>query len=287
MSELIEWVDAGGVLSPLSGQPDIEVLWGVEGRFMPPVRFISDGIPFEDGESLRSVTFEPRDVLLPIRIHSSSEIELRSRLRALVAAFNPKAGNGQLRVTGPDGATRLLTCRYSGGLELSESEGQAGVNWQRFVAALRAFDPYWYDAATNVQSFTTGTTSTFFPMFPLRLSSSEVFADATVQNDGDVEAWPVWTITGPGSDPVLRNLTSGKTLALDVDLLDGESITIDTRPRQKTITKSDGTNGFSTLTATSSLWPLLDGPNSVRVELSGASAASAVTITFHKRYLVT
>jgi hypothetical protein len=88
--------------------------------------------------------------------------------------FNPLKGDGALKSTSIDGSQRFLNCRYSGGLEISES----GQTWQKVVLVLKAFDPFWYDSTTQVQTFKINESpGTFFPIFPLRLSSSAVFAD--------------------------------------------------------------------------------------------------------------
>jgi hypothetical protein len=101
-----------------------------------------------------------------------------------------------------------------------------------------------------------------------------------------VESWPVWTITGPGSSPILRNLSKNVFLSLPVTLLAGESVVIDTRPGRKTVTKQDGSSLFGSLTQTSSLWSLLPASNSVRIEFTGALAGvSTVTLNFRRRYL--
>jgi hypothetical protein len=151
----------------------------------------------------------------------------------------------------------------------------------RAEVELEASDPWWYDASDTALDFTLGTPATFFPLFPLRLSASEVFADATVNNDGDVDAWPVWSVTGPGAGLVLRNLTTGKMLSLNRTLSAGEIVTIDTRPRLKTVTLQDGSNLFSLLSG--SLWPLAVDVNAIRVEFTGATSASVVSLRYRRR----
>lgn len=153
-----------------------------------------------------------------------------------------------------------------------------------FVEFVAETDPWWQDVGDITADFRTGAPATFFPFFPLRLSSSEVFADAQVVNDGDVEAWPVWVITGPGSGVVLRNLTTGTMLSVAVNLAAGESLTVDTRPGHKTVTANDGSNAFNLVGATSSLWSLLVGTNSIRIELGAATSSSVVSLRYKRRW---
>ncbi len=130
-------------------------------------------------------------------------------------------------------------------------------------------------------------TPSFFPIFPLRLTSSQIAVDSTVTNAGDVATWPVWTIKGPGTTITLRNLTTGENLIfLSTVLGSGESIAIDTRPGLKTVTKQDGSNLFNDLDVTSSLWALPRGDSAIRLEMSGVDAtASSLQLNYRQRYL--
>jgi hypothetical protein len=47
----------------------------------------------------------------------------------------------------------------------------------------------------------------------------------------------------------------------------------------------DGVNVFSRLTATSSLWPLVPGPNRVSIGLATGTAASSVRFAWRNRWL--
>jgi hypothetical protein len=284
--EVIAFVDPDGVVTTLTGQPDLEVLHGVDGRFMPPVRFVGERVPGADGERLRDVTLGVRDVGLPIEVRKDTAADLRTRIRQLLPTLDPKEGEGKLRVTAPDSSQRELLCRYAGGFEGTEDDQMSGLHFQRALLVFRAFDPLWYDVNYTSQQFTgSGSSATFFPFFPLRLSSSEVFADVVISNTGDAEAYPEWLAEGPLTALILRNLTTGKLFELNVTLAAGETVAIDTRPGQKTVTKQNGTNLFSSLTTASSLWSLARGSNSVRIEMGGSGAGSKVTLSHKQRYL--
>lgn len=280
MADRIAWISADG--TEYSITDNHLIMAGSDGRFMPPIDFVEEDVPFQHGSRLREVLVKPREVDLPIYVDGTSEVDLRSQLRYLLRILNPLKGDGKLRVTGPDGGQRELTCRYKGGMEISEKLDSKIGNLQAVVLVLRAFDPFWYDSSTNVQTFETGQPATFFPMFPMRLSDSTVFADITVDNTGDVEAWPEWIITGPGDHIILRNLSTGEILNLNATIGEGETITIDTM--KKTIKKNDGTNIFSLQTSSSSIWALQEGSNNVRIEVSNATDKSSVQLSYKNRY---
>jgi hypothetical protein len=274
MAETIEYVAADGASVTIYRRQ------GGSGRFMPPVLVDDRPVPGDHGTRFRGCRFDAAQPIIPHLIEGASDAEARAALRALSSVLNPAKGVGTLRAT-VDGNVREQSALYIEGLgDWTEDEPWLAMPNLMF----RAFDPFWYDSTTVAGTFATGDVASFFPIFPWRLASSEVFADATVVNDGDVEAWPQWTITGPGTGLVLRNLTTGKSLALDYELVAGAVVTVDTSPGVKTVTLDDGTNLFGNLTARQ-LWPIVRGSNSVRVELAGATSDTEVAMTFRRRWL--
>jgi hypothetical protein len=287
MAETVEWISAAGTVTPLN------VEYAVRGRWAPPAVVVEESVPGQAGARVREVSHGVREFVLPLRVRTSTEAELRVALRTLVREMDPRAGAGRIRVYTPAGDAREIRCLYSAGLDLDETQGQTSMpTWQRTPAVFRAHDPYWYATSDISEVFTVGAVAPFFPILPIRLSSSEVFVDATVTNGGDLETWPVWTITGPGSSIRLLDLTAGLSTSLTsaalgaVTLGAGEKVEIDTRPGFKTVTRlSDGANLWPYLSTDSALWPLRIGASAVRVEMSGATADSSVTVSHRPRYL--
>lgn len=281
--EVTTWTDPAGTVTTL----DVE--WGAAGRFMPPILAIEDIVPGQPGSRRRMTQHKPKDVLLPLWITAVDDVTLRAKTRALVYAFDPTRGDGILTVTAPDGTQRKLTCRSAAGLELGEkADTDTFVTWQRAALQLHANDPYFYDTSTQVLSYALNPAAAtpFFPFFPLTVSGDGVIANTTITNGGDIAAWPVWTITGPGTGTILvANDTLGQQIALTQPLGSTDVLTIDTRPGIKSVRLASGVNAFSLLTPTSTLWPLAPGPNAVRVIVSGASVATSVTLVYVNRYL--
>lgn len=286
--ELIWWIDPQGNTTLLG------VSWGVTGRFMPPIEFEEDRIPGMHGAQVRNVRAGVREFTLPLWIgsdpitgaHFSSPAELRLGMRHLVSLMNPVWGPGTIKVQSPAGDTRMIRCYYAGGLEMDESLGDnTGWTAQQAAVLFRAYDPFWTDGTQTVVEYTTGEQPAFFPIFPVSLTSSEIFFSGNVENFGDIEAWPVWEFISPGTGILVRNMTTGKKLELNVSLSPGESITVDTRPGLKSVMKNDGTNLFNSLTNGSSFWPLVKGNNQIQVEMTGALDTSRVRLSYEARYL--
>lgn len=273
MAETIEYVDAEGVSTTLYK------VRGGSGRHMPPVLLDERPVPGSHGSRFRGCRFDAASPIIPIIVEGAGHENYLQSLRDIASALNPDKGVGTLRATSGAGV-REQAAIYEAGLDHPEEVPDFGLPAVMF----RAFDPFWYDTTTIVGTFTTGTAAAFFPILPIRLASSEVFAGATLANTGDVEAWPIWTITGPGSGLVLENQTTGKTLALDYTIDAGEVVTIDTTPGEKTVTLNDGTNLFGDLTSRQ-FWPVVRGNNAVSIELAGATVDSAVRVSYRRAWL--
>ena len=279
-AEITQWIDPNGAVTLL------DVDWEASGRFMPPVVISEDEVPGQDGARLRQTRFGPHDFTIKMVITEASEALLRTAIRARVSAMNPKRGEGILRVTSPLGDVREIQCSVIDGMGLEEKPEMSGPQMQMALVTFHATDPLWRDQSDTSASYNVGDAPSFFPIFPIRLTSSQIVVDEIILNDGDDEMWPVWTLLGPGSGIALRNVTTGKSLVLSTTLLAGESIVIDTQPNYKTVKLQDGTNLWPDVDVTSSLWPLVEGSNAIRLEMSGATiGASVLQVNYRRKWL--
>lgn len=279
--ELTWWVAPDGV------QTQLDVDWSASGRFMPAISHQELAVPGQPGSFVYQSLHQPHEFTLPMWFYGTSDIDLRNQIRSVMYQMSPDRGTGSVLIQAPDGVRRQIFCRVSDGLGLDESTGSSGVTTQKAAVLFRAFDPYWYDVSPISDNWGITLVPTFFPIFPLRLTSSEVVVSQVVANLGDVPTWPVWTITGPGSGIQLQNITTGQTISFStLTLGSGQSLTIDTRPGVKTVTMQDGTNMFWDLSATSALWALAVGNNSFNLQMSAAIAGqSTVSVSHWQRYL--
>lgn len=306
MPETVDWIDSAG------NSLRLPVLRGVTGRFMPPVEVVDEPVPFGDGTRFRRKNVGPRPVVVPVDVAGTSRDVFMATVRTFARRFSPKLDEGKLVWTHADGVTRELRCHYVDGLGFAEELPDRATPSLLF----RAPDPFWYATADYVETFQVENTArNFFPFLPFKLASSSLVAfdqtayDADVPYDspilydgpaegvaqpggflvdnlGDVDAWPVWVVTGPGSDLKLENRTSNKALTITgVTLAAGETITIDTRPGKKSVTRSNGTNLMEWLSNTSKLWPLVAANNRIQVTLAGSDTRSSVRLTARWRYL--
>lgn len=285
MSETITFFAPDGSSVPFTSA-HADLLWGVAGRFMPKIAFVEDETAGREGARVRRVKVPPREVAVPVFFRGTSRTDLRDQVRTIVQRLYPVAGNGRLRVVAEDGEIRELLCRYSEGLEGQETRENGGTLGLKALLVFRAAeDPFWRAQTATVLSFTSGEPPEFFPILPLRVAPSSIFGNITIDNPGDVDAWPIWTITGPASGATLTDRTTGDTIVLSTDLVAGRRIFIDTTPGVKTVKLDNGTNLYADLDPGSSLFPLQPGANTITVDLVGSTEDSRIDLSYRPRYL--
>lgn len=284
-AEITQWLDPDG------GTTTLDVDWDATGRFMPVVQHQEVQVPGQPGTTRKASVHAAHDFSIKLNLVGANEPGVRTSQRQLVALMDPARGEGLLRVTSPLGDVREISCVYSDGLGMEEGPGSSGLQMQQAKVTFHAPWPYWRDPSDIGQTFTIGAAPLFFPIFPMRLTSSAIAVSDTIINTGDVETWPVWTITGPGSAIALRNLTTGVSLTFDtLTLQAGDILTIDTRP--SSVSSSGKTalvgasNVFYDIDIASEMWPLQRGSNLISLEMASAVAGqSAMSVNYRRWWL--
>lgn len=114
-------------------------------------------------------------------------------------------------------------------------------------------------------------------------------------NDGDADAWPVITFTGPGYVQQIINRTTGKKIFLSLQINAGETATLDLSPGAKTLTS----DWRGDLMPYATLLPLGDlssfalapapvapsGINMIALLMTGTTGASAASLSHTNTYL--
>jgi len=277
MTETLVW-NVGGQTVDLSVRPQ-KWLRDVAGRGMPPVDVRERANRAGSGSVLEQIRDAARTVDVPVLVTG----ELRSNLRNLVGLFDPNV-EGTL-VSTVDSVQRRLRCRYVGGFEWIERL----PNVQNALISFRAFDPFWEDVDPNVVEVSRGSTGTWLPwemtVSPIRTLPDVVFAEVSIVNNGDVQAWPVWTLTGPFTSVTLENVGTGEMLIVDFVASSGDILTIDTRPGVKTVTDQDGVSKFSALDAQfDRFFSFQPGNSTINVTLAGSDNDSSVLLSWRRRW---
>ncbi|WP_329338602.1 phage tail family protein [Streptomyces sp. NBC_00663] len=293
---VITYIDPAGTRWPMT---DLAADWytlaeGVSGLGAASYSLTADDHP-RGGARLRHVQPQPRTIVWPLLVKGADHTAFTSNWRQLATAFTRtlrrKADGsfspGTLEVARPDGGVRTIAVYYSDGYD-GRGQTATGITWDSAVLTLWCEDPYWVDAEPVVVHRETGADVDFLIPFP-SVSSSQVLGATTVANPGDVDVWPVWTITGPATLITFTRDDTGESFALDMTatahgaLLAGETVTVSTDPpRVRSGTGENLVAGLNWPEAV--LWSLPPGPTPVTFQLDGAAPGSAVDLVFHPRY---
>jgi hypothetical protein len=92
---------------------------GVSGHLMPTWDVYSDRSPSYDGENVRGVRANARDVIIPLHMWGQDRGECKARFQALVAALNPQLGQGTL--TGPCSSITLTNATTGKSLVIAQA----------------------------------------------------------------------------------------------------------------------------------------------------------------------
>jgi hypothetical protein len=267
MAEILSWFDPASTQTLLDGSGNYTGIVGRQGLIAAPQQFIEQDIPLSPGSRLRQVKTNPGNVLVPVLVKGSgSESALIVNIRTLRTAMNPNRGDGRLRYQAQDGTTRELNCRLLSGFDGDESDSARGPGYIVLPLMFRAFDPYWYD-----QNATTATFATF--------------GAQVINNTGDVECWPTWTVHGPTTNLTITNTTTGLSMVFTLTLGATDVLTINTNPGVKTCLLNSVTNEYSTLSATSSLFSFITGNNTINFTLAGTTVATQIQLSYKQRWL--
>lgn len=293
------WIDPDGVEWPLCNP---EQGWftmnGPAGWGSTPLELVVDPLP-RGGEQVRYIRSKPRRLQWPLYVGGDTHLEFVDRLRRISRAFTKttqRGISGWLRVARPDGRYRQIACYYEEGLE-----GQAGEShlYAKPVIGLYCPDGFWAgDVPVVAEREFAGEDGdpdediSFYQPF-MTVSSSRVVSggggpvpSTTIANDGDVEAWPTWTINGPISALTAVNLTTGGRFTLAYPLPAGQTITITTnRPSVRGPAGQILSRHIDWLNpAGTELWPLVDGANEISFVALGAGPGTRVRMAFTPRY---
>lgn len=244
-------------------------------------------VDVEEGLSaslVRSNRVTSRFLQLPLSVEKPTRSEMLERVRDLIECFLP--GDITLQFIAPDATTmELHGCYMQEAPKDDAIDGQDERNIAKTVFEFICVDPYWYSITqTSVDFQSDGSVVPFFPILPLQLMPSNVLARKTVNNPG-IEVYPVWTITGPGDDLTLTNLTTGASLKFSgLNMTAMDTLVIDTRPGAKTILLNGGNAWSYVVLATSSLWPLVHGDNDIFAGMNNSTLASKANLTYYARY---
>ncbi|GAA3781094.1 phage distal tail protein [Micromonospora maritima] len=253
---------------------------GRAGLGAAPVELVSDPHP-RGGVRVRHIQPQARPITWPLFMSANSHLELVAMYRMLASAFTStrRLGPGTLRVMRPDGTAREIRAYYDGGFT---GEPGWGFLHEQVVLSLFCEDPYWRSTQPVSLPYQQATGASYLNPY-MTVSPSSVLGATTATNAGDVEAWPVWSITGPATAITATNNTTGRAFTLTATLTAGQTATITTETAQ--VRGPAGENWTGNLNWPGAvMWGLQPGSNDVTFAVTGATSATRVVLSYVPRY---
>jgi hypothetical protein len=286
----VTYYDPSGKAWPLSdvSADQWTIADGVAGLGAAPYALTSDPHP-RGGARLRHVQAQPRSITWPVMVQGATHEAFIANWRALARAFTDtlRNGPGHLEVQRPNGSRRRIAVIYEGGFDTA-GVAYGGITWDTAVLQLWCEDPYWIDPVARNVHREYGAGEDYLQPFP-SVSSGQVLGATTVRNDGDVDVFPTWTISGPASLITFTNTTTSEEFSFDPSavghgaLAAGETMTIQTDPVR--VRYQDGSNWVGGLNWPGAvLWGLAPGDNAVTFQLDGSGVGSAVDMSYNPKY---
>jgi hypothetical protein len=212
---------------------------------------------------------------------------------ALAGAWNDPA----IRLT--DGAVQILRACYRGssvtrrcygrGRKIAPGMGQVFQGLVPFTAQFQAADNTWYE--DQLSSVTISQAPSFFGTLtppltpPYQLTATNNFRQNILTNTGSLPTWPVFTIKGPVTNPLVTYVNTPVSVGYTGTLRNTDTLVIDTRPWARTVL----VNGQSAagLLSGSAMIAMQLQPGSVLVQYGGQdqTGTSLCTISWRSATL--
>lgn len=285
--ELITKAYQAQLRSFLMGEDTDWELMSLSGLGVTDVRTSDVARPLSHGEFAGLDLLDGKTLTGQLEFSSDDPAALATAAEALTAAFKPaEAGVAEdavplaLRLPG-EGAARLWFGRPRR-VEIDYSRAPWGVlsaTWQ-----YRANDPRRYGVSEKTVNLSPPVSSggrTYDRTYPLAFGSGSSGTE-TATNSGNVGAHPVWTLSGPLTNPRLENVTTGRTLTTALDLLNGETLVVDFKER--TILLGGTASRYSTLTSGAEAWWTLE-PGANELRLGADAGAGTASVAFRDAWL--
>lgn len=264
-----------------------------DGFGMSPLHRITERGPLQHGETDRDFRLDPRLVNIVLLLRADTWAAGHFDRREELLSYLSPLRMTKLRFTNDDGDVRQLDCYCVSGPTFA-SKDIIGKNIKAGFT-LKAHDPTWYDPSGDGETFDLGAggsgSGLHIPFeIPFEIGSSTINVSKPVNYTGTWHSWPhKIRITGPITDPVITNTTTGEKLDFTgITIAGADYYDLDLRYGYKTVVDSAGANVIDELTSDSDLatWHLeADTVNNIHVAGTVATSSTSVAISYFVRYL--
>ncbi|MGA5019246.1 phage tail family protein [Streptomyces griseoincarnatus] len=230
-----------------------------------------------DGAAYRGRRVLPRDIDLPLDIVGRNRAHLSELVTRLARALADESGLTLTHIDSAGGRWSTPVAWIGGG----EMDAGAGSRDVQTVITLRAPSPYFLAESPQTVPIGGQTAGAFLSsMSSMPLAPSQAIGEIQLSNEGDVNAFPVWEVTGPG-DNFKAISPAGRTLHWTGTLAAGEKLIVDMGAG--TVKSGTGVNRYAALAAAPHFWSIPPGSSTATASLLNTTTASKIVCSWRPR----
>lgn len=221
-----------------------------------------------DGATFRSKRLLSRDIDVPIFVAGEDREGLKEAMRQLAMVLRDEV---TLRFVEDDGTSWFVQAHRTGGGDFVYGKDTTGEDDLLTVLTFRAASPFWTfseETTRKVENPTIGRGLLNGSLASMKVSNTDVIGDMKFDNLGDTDSYPVWKITGPGTN-VQVIPEEGRGFSIPGQLLTDETITVDTETGR--VTDQTGANRYAALAPAPRFWPIPPGRSGAVVSMDSPS----------------
>lgn len=259
---------------------------GATGFGLPPIQAqFLDGAG--DGTVWRGSRVLGRVLDLPLKFLDVDPNRTRALVSQVARILSPTAGLTRIAVE-VAGTVWWVDATRTGGGDWKYGADTDGATILHTTISMKAEEAYWTRQDEQVTVFTPGNVTTGLlgdpgSMVGMMLSDSTALGEVTFDNPGDVEAWPVWTITAP-FDGFELVAPDGERIEWTGALKSSGYVTVDTRAG--TVEDETGANLYPGLNDVPVFWPIPAGTTVGTVEASAPGVGTSIRCAYQPRQWV-
>lgn len=212
---------------------------GVEGLHLPKFKQWTRSSPAVPGQTFTGAIAEARTIVLPLAVYEeTSSLAWVEHDRAFWKSLHPRR-YGTLTLS-PAGTGRSRSIR----LRLQPEDhtfdlDPAYARWAEYSAVLIADQPFWEGQPVAAKWGAAAGDDFYEETGPqlVNIVTGHTTEGAELTNDGDEDAWPIWTIIGPSTEAHLG--VGDQVVEVPFEIADGKALVIDTDPRVRTAMEYD------------------------------------------------
>lgn len=250
---------------------DFKIASAIEGLETPPIRTSSSNYSGKDGGLVNGQFLSPRLITIPGFIAAGTCEEHEDLRKQLQESIIPKE-DLEVIITTFSGTQYVTTVRVIG-FNMPIIDGKAS----KFKIDLFASDPNLYleDSISTVIPIELG--GGFVLPFILPVTFAAGSSPTIINNTGSVDVFPVITITGESTNPIITKTDTGEKVEVTVSMHTGDVLEIDMFNRTITL---NGSSIVGYRTSDSDWFSLDVGANHITYESDDLTDTGVASVTY-------